>query len=95
MSTSLRDHFATKAMQALLMGHAGPNDDDAKRIAEQAYRMANAMCGARANVVATAGRYACASCMDGKRPHQRIEAGIVLQVPCPHCGVDPTEERAP
>jgi hypothetical protein len=91
MSMGLRDHFATKAMQALLTGHAGPNEEDCKRIAEQAYRMANALVAVRNG----SSKYACLSCLDGNRPHRKTEAGIVLAVPCPHCGVDPNAEERP
>lgn len=87
--TSLRDHFASKAMAALLTGHAGPNDEDAKRIAEQAYRMAMAMIAARRGSESAS----CIACFDGRRAYRlKLEDGTFGgPIACPHCGLDPNE----
>lgn len=44
---SLRDYFATKALQGMCSGEIWPSDADANRMAEKSYLFADAMLKAR------------------------------------------------
>lgn len=84
MSPNLRDYFAAKAVQGLLTGHASVSEEDAKRIADQAYRVADAMVEQHHGLPK---RFKCTTCRDGQRPYMADGE----RIPCGKCGQEPAQ----